>query len=263
MEIIEPKVELLKQAPGLQGIFAAIARAGRICYASNQKGKDEDFVKRLIDSSHYRPLEFGTVYLTIPMSDTDYEKYLTNPYSKVNLKEGNAYVTTNYRVIVEHNWEPDLRYLTEPCKFHNKRFTFHWTIARSIADEMRTHVSLSSLMESTRYCGYMKERFGHHLTFIKPSDWQNNPSVDRLIKWAWKVSEIAYKWLIWLGAKPQQARRVLPLDIKTEFIQCGFADAWDHFFDLRYYGVTGAPHPDCKYITTVACDLFYGEKNKI
>lgn len=265
MQIIKPTVEFIQQAPGKEGIFEAIARAGRICYASNKKDHNEEFVNRLIQSQHFRPLEFGTVYLSIPYNVKDWEKYKTSPYSKLFIDPDNQVcITTNYRVLVENNWLTDLKYLIDsPTKNHYKRYTFHWTIARSIADEMRTHVTLSSLMESTRYCGYNREKFGSQLTFIEPSDWTINPSVDRLIKTAWKVSEIAYKWLICLGAKPQQARRILPLDIKTEFIQCGFTDAWDNFFNQRYFGTTGAPHPDCKQIAEKAYNIYYGEKNKI
>lgn len=265
MQIIKPTVELIKQAPGIEGIYEAIARAGRICYASNKKDKNKEFVERLIQSSHFRPLEFGTVYLSIPYDSEDWQKYKYSSYSKIYIDpDNNVCVTTNYRVLVEGNLLSDLKYLVDtPTKYHFRRYTFHWTIARSIADEMRTHTTISSLMESTRYCGYNKEKFGKQLTFIRPVDWTVNPSVDRLTKVAWKVSEIAYKWLIYLGARPQQARRILPLDIKTEFIQCGFTDAWDNFFNQRYFGTTGTPHPDCKQIAEVAYNIYYGEKNKI
>lgn len=48
----------------------------------------------------------------------------------------------------------------------------------------------------------------------------------------------------WLA---QQARGVLPLATKTEFVLCGFKDAWIHFFRLRSdIAATGKPHPQAQ-----------------
>jgi thymidylate synthase ThyX len=44
---------------------------------------------------------------------------------------------------------------------------------------------------------------------------------------------------------PQEARGVLPLDLKSELIVTGFVSDWIHFFRLRsYIATTGKPHPD-------------------
>lgn len=55
-----------------------------------------------------------------------------------------------------------------------------------------------------------------------------------------------YEKLIKKGAKPQQAKRVLPLATKTTLIHTAFESDWEHFINLRYYGTTGEPHPDAK-----------------
>lgn len=45
----------------------------------------------------------------------------------------------------------------------------------------------------------------------------------------------------------QQARTVLPLATKAEFVLCGFKDAWIHFFRLRSdIAATGKPHPQAQ-----------------
>ena len=44
----------------------------------------------------------------------------------------------------------------------------------------------------------------------------------------------------------QQARQVLPNALKTELVMTGFVSDYQHFFDLRARGTTGAPHPDAK-----------------
>ena len=68
----------------------------------------------------------------------------------------------------------------------------------------------------------------------------------------WLFANLACEWaymrLIDLGWKPQQARRVLPLDTKTELIHTAFVSDWKHFLSLRSsdYGATGA-HSDASY----------------
>lgn len=60
------------------------------------------------------------------------------------------------------------------------------------------------------------------------------------------TAEYNYLYLVEHGWSPQQARQVLPNAIKTELVMTGFVSDWQHFFDLRARGTTGAPHPDAK-----------------
>ena len=62
-------------------------------------------------------------------------------------------------------------------------------------------------------------------------------------------SEMNYMLLRKEGVPAENARGSLCLDIKTEFIQCGFESDWDQFLDQRLYGKTGKPHPDAKAIS--------------
>lgn len=61
------------------------------------------------------------------------------------------------------------------------------------------------------------------------------------------------------GLTPQQARQVLPNALKTELVMTGFISDWQHFFDLRARGTTGAPHPDAK---ALAEPLMYEFENR-
>ena len=47
----------------------------------------------------------------------------------------------------------------------------------------------------------------------------------------------------------QDARGVLPLDTATKCVYTYSIDEWRAIIDLRYYGTTGAPHPNCVIIT--------------
>lgn len=260
MKLIKQSFEFINQTDfSLVGIKKHIERCARVSYKSEDKITDtsyEKFVNMLESRGHDRPLEFGTVYLKVTNKEEFSLKYKKNPYSKVALKypEGDIpniycipthFITTNYRVIKENHWESDLQYLCEPTKYHYKRYTVHMILDRGVMDEFRTHVGLSHLAESTRYCNYSKDKFGNELTFIDPC-WEIRTANERITPEGTHVSSDALEFLIALneaedhylsllakGWTPQQARSVLPLGIKSELISCGFEDAWENFFKRR------------------------------
>lgn len=268
MELIKQSFEFINQTDfSLVGIKKHIERCARVSYKSEDKITDtsyEKFVNMLESRGHDRPLEFGTVYLSRTSQKEDnmewLDKYAYNPWSKFSFGNGSTringelrntvYVTTNYRVIKEHHWEDDLQYLCEPTEYHYKRYTIHMILDRGVMDEFRTHVGLSHLAESTRYCNYSKDKFGNEITFIKPC-WCNIPEgdygtpdyiPDRLPRIgatesglidALQYAEYYYFFLLSEGWTPQQARSVLPLSIKSELISCGFKDSWENFFYRR------------------------------
>lgn len=268
MKLIKQSFEFINQTDfSLVGIKKHIERCARVSYKSENKITDtsyEKFVNMLESRGHDRPLEFGTVYLSRTSQKEDnmewLDKYAYNPWSKFSFGNGSTringelrntvYVTTNYRVIKEHHWENDLQYLCEPTEYHYKRYTIHMILDRGVMDEFRTHVGLSHLAESTRYCNYSKDKFGNEITFIKPY-WCNIPEgdygtpdyiPDRLPRIgatesglidALQYAEYYYFFLLSEGWTPQQARSVLPLSIKSELISCGFKDSWENFFYRR------------------------------
>ena len=268
MQLIKQSFEFINQTDfSLVGIKKHIERCARVSYKSEDKITDisyEKFVNMLESRGHDRPLEFGTVYLSRTSQKEDnmewLDKYAYNPWSKFSFGNGSTringelrntiYVTTNYRVIKENHWENDLQYLCEPTEYHYKRYTIHMILDRGVMDEFRTHVGLSHLAESTRYCNYSKDKFGNEVTFIKPC-WCNIPEgdygtpdyiPDRLSRMgaaeaglihALQYAERYYFFLLSEGWTPQQARSVLPLGIKSELISCGFEDSWENFFKRR------------------------------
>ena len=266
MKLIKQSFEFINQTDfSLVGIKKHIERCARVSYKSENKITDtsyEKFVNMLESKGHDRPLEFGTVYLTLRGDDTDALRnifiYAENPWTKIHKQVIKAeydpnihvvlnHVTTNYRVIVENHLEEDLKYLCEPTEYHYKRYTVHMILDRGVMDEFRTHVGLSHLAESTRYCNYSKDKFDNELTFIQPC-WLNNEKLKLYGPYHTVIRdkspesifianlnnvEIDYLDLIKLGWTPQQARSVLPLGIKSELISCGFKDSWENFFRRR------------------------------
>lgn len=170
MRLIKPSFSIWEQEPGLQGIYKAIERAGRICYKSSDKITEDSakpFVDRMVNSGHGAMLEHGTVYLAIPYDYVDVscrleipivsdvvEKYKRNPYTKWHMRDDGfsrlAFITTNYRTLVENNWLDDLKYLCEPTEFHEKRIAVHFVCDRGVSHEFVRHRVFSFAQESTR-----------------------------------------------------------------------------------------------------------------
>ena len=312
MRLIKPSYEIIEQGPGLQGIYDIIERCGKTSYKSEPKGGEvaKRFVEARTKEKHGAVLEFGTVYLKIPVQDPlsfngeEYnwdaveasEFYDWNQYSRVRMaadsNSAEYYITTNYRVLVENDRLDDLKYLCEPTEYHEKRYCVKFITDIGVGREFLRHRVMSMVQESTRYVNYSKEKFGNECTFVIPPwigkhelaegehiDWWDGDWVDidkmkivkvtgdynsndRIDTWlnGLKSCEDTYMMLLndwshidgvreedkkpWLA---QQARGVLPLATKTEFVLCGFKDAWIHFFRLRSdIAATGKPHPQAQ-----------------
>ena len=300
MKLIKPKAELLLQQPGLEGVYKQIELAGRTCYRSTDKITEDSakpFVDRMIKSSHLAMLEHGTVYLKMPVLDrTSYriDSYIENPYSRTRIGSMKTnpiyyYITTNLRVLVEHNWMDDLQYICEPTKYHEKRYTFRLTTSIGVTRELNRHRVNSIAEQSTRYCNYSKDKFGNELTFcipswlnipegdaywydginyriqpendpnfkatisVRPGDYFTKEQAEELDVWldSLDVAEHHYMNLISKGWQSQQAREILPLCTATEIVHTAYASDWKHFFDLRYFGKTGVPHPNMVELTSL------------
>lgn len=200
MKIITSSFSIIPQESGIDGIYKQCELAGRTAYKSEDRiteGSAKRFVESLMRLKHGAVLEHGTIYLTIPDHEPDefgrmdyghagVGNYGANKYSKVTYRnyyqEPNeiqkdycskiprttTYVTTNLRVLMENDWMDDLQYLCEPTEYHEKRITVKFICSRSIAQEITRHRVFSFLMESQRYVGYNKDKFGGEITVIMP-----------------------------------------------------------------------------------------------
>lgn len=111
-------------------------------------------------------------------------------------------------------------------------------------------------------CNYSNEKFGSELTFIEPAtfkDW----SVSQQIQYTQSLeyAERAYMGLTNSGLIAQFARGVLPTDVCTTIAMTANHEEWEHFFDLRSRGITGAPHPNMKKVAEMAEHIYYEEYN--
>ena len=107
-----------------------------------------------------------------------------------------------------------------------------FTVDRGVSHEIVRHRMASFAQESTRYCNYSNDKFGNELTFIRPYFFEDSA---RFSIWldAMANAERAYFDLLKTGAKPEEARSVLPNSLKTELIMTANYREWRHFFSLR------------------------------
>ena len=189
MKLIKPEFQIIEPTGyTIDDIYKSIELAGRVSHRSEDKITEtsaKDFVGRMLNMKHLATCEFGTIYLYIDYHNPSFgkiiDKYNNNQYSKCiidNVFPDKAYISSNYRVLVENNWLDDLKYLCEPTEYHYKRYTVKFILDRAIANEFVRHRKFSFLQESTRYCRYSANRFNNELTFIEPCwltpDMKNN-----------------------------------------------------------------------------------------
>ncbi len=116
---------------------------------------------------------------------------------------------------------------------------------RGVSHEIVRHRIASYSQESTRYCNYFNEKFGKELTVIKPLFWQEDSEEYKAWLNAIDVIEKQYNALIVMGAKPQEARSILPNSLKTEIVMTMNLREWRHFFKLR---TSRRAHPQMREI---------------
>lgn len=268
MKLINQTFEILEQKDfTLKGIKQFIERCARVSYKSEDRITDDSYIKfvdMLEKRDHARPLEFGTVHLKmiLPEFKGFIHSLLTigmlnNIWIKHAYKGDVIYITTNYRYYLDIiKYFPNVKeYFTEEDnEYFPKRYTVHMVLSRGVMDEFRTHVGLSHLAESTRYVNYSKDKFGKELNIILPANWDNYTyKQQHEFNFAWTQAEECYMKLIESGCAPQQARKVLPLSVKSELISCGFKDAWANFF---YRRCANDAHPMAREIANKIHDEF-------
>ena len=283
----------MPQKAGMQGIWEQIEAAARTCYRSegktqyNENGDSitaEQFAQKIVRVYKHRSVaEHATVYLTINGAEGEnmllIKRYKGNKFSRVVSKYDKEsdrfiyYITSNMRVLIENKWEDDLKYMTEPTEYHERRRTVRLFTDRGVSAESNRHRCQSPTERSTRFVNYSKD---DALTICAPSEYSDEDielCIDEWGGWqaafkrmclaigrdrgewfgmidAWLFGNMAAEWsymkLIDAGQTPQQARRILPMDVETELVITAYEDDWVEYFNQRYYGTTGQPHPDMK-----------------
>ena len=256
MKVIGQSFEILEQTPSFEGMLKHIELCGRVSYKSEDlitKESAAKFVDGLIKNGHTSVCEHGTVYIK-----KEHVPTLT-PYDSLRTINGTPYVITNWRRVLTS----ELRNMVPYFEFYNgDRITVRFITNRAVANEFVRHRLFSFTQESTRYCNYSKAKFGSELTMIRPhwfSQDYTGESVNGLTqeeaKWDKIMYEIEfnYNWLIKHGARTQDIRGILPLDLKTDLIMTGTVNQWKQFFKLRS---ANDAHPQAKELSDALKEEF-------
>ncbi len=149
--------------------------------------------------------------------------------------------------------------------FEHLTMSVRFVVNRGFTHELVRHRLVSYLQESTRFCNY-----GGGITFIVPpwiiippgiycnifgdinyeigiKEMKSAVRTDKDSHWFNVMSnaEFRYGELLKLGVKPEEARGVLPIDLKTEIIATANLREWRHIFQLR---TSPKAHPQMREI---------------
>lgn len=267
MKIIEPKVELWKQG---NDTIAHVARCARVCYGK-ETGNDISLIKRLFDSKHWSMFRHESVYAIIPVHERELKDYpllvLSSPYIKTYTYNGDVYVATNEQFILDKLYPRFIElinmYRVTEDEFSNTefgfdmmRYTFCIDTQISTSRELN-RVSPNNIAEmSTRYVYEDGSICRPHWISTEEANMfneDNNVDLDETMNVylrGCKRSFEDYKILVdKYKIHRQDARGVLPLDTATRCVYTYSLKEWRAIIDLRYYGTTGQPHPNCVIIT--------------
>ena len=263
MEIVKPQVELWVQDDPM----AHVARCARVCYASDKTTGNEAMYQRLIDANHKSMLRHESVYMIAPGRPDRHEildAFEFCPYVdfRTDYDNNEIYISTNRQFYMENEC---IQYFGEwivtPEEFAASklgkeimRYTFKVVTQISTSRELN-RVSPNNIAEqSTRYVNLSKKGGAicqpHWLEEENTKDWiegNNNATAIYYLNQC-QLGFDCYNELINIGMKPQDARGVLPLDTATVCIYTYSIAEWRHIIDLRYYGTTGAAHPNAVII---------------
>lgn len=127
----------------------------------------------------------------------------------------------------------------------HEKVTVRIVCDRGVTHEIVRHRIGSYSQESTRYCNYSFDKFGNEITCIAPIFWKDSPTLMKRWEQAMIEAERSYFDLLKEGAKPEQARSVLPNSLKTEIVVTYNLREWRHFLKLR---TSRQAHPQMREI---------------
>jgi thymidylate synthase (FAD) len=141
----------------------------------------------------------------------------------------NMIVSKNHLAVIEHE-KLSVRFITD----------------RGISHEMVRHRLASFAQESTRYCNYSNDKFGHELVFVCPfTENEIAENTEGYCLWlkSMQEAEDSYMNLLSVGVKAQMARSVLPNSTKTEVVVTTNLRHWLEIFSQRD---SSAAHPQMR-----------------
>lgn len=217
MKIIEPSVELIDKVDEME-VYEKIERCGRVCYQSYQ------FQNR-------------KRYEEVPVRNERIDEDSLKGHICYEKRRVDKPATEFVRMLIKRRHESVLEHVN---------LTFHIICDRAVMAELTRHRLASFSVESTRYVKY------NELTLVKPEFW-NGYKESSLAYRVMQDTEKLYSELLELGAKPEQARAVLPLCLKTELYMTANLREWRHILRLR---TSKHAHPQMREVANGILEIF-------
>lgn len=253
MKLINQSVELVTEENPLK----CVELAGRVSHKSEDRITNDShkaFIKQMLKLGHTATLEFGSVYINVVHAshfllyyEADEFVKFSSIYKKVVYTNKGYMIYTNLRVLLDECPELFVDFVSgtlSHCEEFTpaiddpyKRYTFKIICNRGVSHELVRHRVFSFLQESTRYCNYSKDKFSNELNIINPfnnfitsdsnDDITNIDNIKEVYMNTLSYIENDYMYHIdELKLKAQEARGVLPNDLKTELYMSGFLKDW-------------------------------------
>lgn len=259
-----------------------VIKCAQICYASDKNIENVDaWIDNKKQIGHNSIFRHQTYYFLIPtvvITEMMAQFFINNPYIGYYEDKEWGYVSINGQTYNETKWLAHLfKYSSSELGLMNVatengcalqverilRRTMYIVTQISTSRELN-RVSPNNICEqSTRYCNFNNDKFDGEVSICEP--WwfkeENTAAQNHYLK-ACEISTNVYKELINSNIKPQDARGVLPLDTATKCVYTYRVEEWKHILDLRYYGITGIPHPNAKIIANMIREELNGTLTK-
>ena len=286
MKIVEPSAVFIKQE-GLD-MTSHIANIARVCYGKDVDGsnpsptggldKDNNLIKRLLDSKHNSVFRHWIHYFILPINNLDgikfYHVWGLSPYTRVNYYGNSMYISFNHNFAIDHKeyynaikeYEVTYEHFSNTEVGHSLCWLTFKCVTQISTSREFNRVSPNNIIErSTRYCYEDGNIVRPHWITKKEADYVNQNGVlcsqwitdyKHLYKYLYGCVEqfYRYKELILLGLPRQDARGVLPLDTKTIVVYTYPIDVWKEIIANRYYGKTGKPHGNAEVLASLIRD---------
>lgn len=183
MKLVKPYVKYVHNSDN----YDHIAKAARICYASEAEGKNNyEFVENLwVKRNHRSPYRHGTLYYEIPASfQRLINKFINSAFCTCVYIPGEYtwFISTNCQFVREldknilrtiDNFVINEEYIYKCAKAYPEllniiRVSFELVTQISTSRELN-RVSPNNICEqSTRFCNFANEKFGEHIAFCEP-----------------------------------------------------------------------------------------------
>jgi thymidylate synthase ThyX len=250
MRIIEPSVEIYTEYDH----FRKIETIARVCTGTQDKvGSKPGFVENLWKNRHETPFEHVRVAADWDILSLWVKSYgIWDRLGTTGDLEKRLTVNVRDYLTLEGKLE-DLKELPEADDYMTVKFTVDIGVAR----ELIRHRQMSFMERSTRYCN-----MSDCIDFIKPVPFAWDEF--GVLSDAWYMecvsAEAAYRLMIRKGARPQEARAVLPLSTATVLYVTGMYKQWEDMLKLR---LAPGAHPQMRYIMQKLVELEDFPKDKI